>query len=78
MTQLIAGFLARSTTPVCLGGIARCEHPFGGAYVHVVRGSRRTFQEMEHLMADALLLIMAVSLGTISYLVAHEIAKRNR
>jgi|HubBroStandDraft_6_1064221.scaffolds.fasta_scaffold03658_10 hypothetical protein len=29
-------------------------------------------------MADALLLIMAVSLGTISYLVAREIAKRNR
>jgi hypothetical protein len=29
-------------------------------------------------MADALLLIMAVSLGTISYLVAHEVAKRNR
>jgi hypothetical protein len=29
-------------------------------------------------MADALLLIMAVSLGTVSYLVAHEVAKRNR
>ena len=29
-------------------------------------------------MADALLLIMAVSLGTISYLVAHEVTKRNR
>ena len=29
-------------------------------------------------MADALLLIIAVSLGTISYLVAHEVAKRNR
>ena len=29
-------------------------------------------------MADALLLIMAVSLGTISYLVAHEVAKPNR
>jgi hypothetical protein len=29
-------------------------------------------------MADALLLIMAVSLGTISYLVAREVAKRIR
>ena len=29
-------------------------------------------------MADALLLIMAVSLGTIGYLVAHEVARRNR
>ena len=29
-------------------------------------------------MADALLLIMAVSLGTISYLVDQEVAKRNR
>jgi hypothetical protein len=33
---------------------------------------------MEHLMAEALLLIMAVSLGTISCVVAHELAKRNR
>ena len=64
--------------PMCLGGNARCEHPFGGAYVHVVRGSSRTFWEMEHLMAEALFLIMAVSLGTISYVVAHELAKRNR
>ena len=29
-------------------------------------------------MAEALLLIMAVSLGTISYVVAHELARRNR
>jgi hypothetical protein len=29
-------------------------------------------------MAEALLLIMAVSLGTIGYVVAHELAKRNR
>ena len=42
-TQLIAGFLTLSTTPVCLGGIVRCEHPFGGAYVYLVRGPRRTF-----------------------------------
>ena len=29
-------------------------------------------------MAEALFLIMAVSLGTISYVVAHELARRNR
>ena len=39
----------------------------------MVRGSKGTIKQV---MADAFLLIMAVSLGTISYLVAREVAKR--
>jgi hypothetical protein len=76
-TQLIAGFLAFFTTCVpwrhcqMQASFWRCLRSSGAWF-------QKNFWEMEHFMADALLLIMAVSVGTISFVVAHELAKRNR